>query len=670
MKMSMQSIHGLRRALSSGILFALASGCSPEKDSREDSDSGDFVLATPAATSWETFEFADLEDDVACSGSSNETAIIEQVFLAQTHLMDPDWPFFYLVADRPVLAEVFVTGVGSAPEIALTAHVAGTELGTLCLDGPATLSEDIDTETHRRRGRFTVTIPADWVQPDFSISVAAGNDTLTYDADTLDVAHAPEVNLLMIMMDVLNYNDGAVDIEPPDTFLPELASAMPATVTRFGRFPERVALPTFALGGSAQPPGAGPFILEKRLCNDGETPATAPCTDTTEVGVWDVNAAALRMIDAIMYANGEYASHFYYGNTGQLFPGGWGGGKTFVSADYEWVTIHEMGHAASLPHWGDVFVPEEIDDAWSYEYPWGGEDADGGGRGPSWSYIQHLDEFISPTCQEDWSDNFGLERSDAMQRSRSCSEWRTDAAGPWDGFGDFSAYAMYRYLTGTAESERGTVIDPLSGEMDFNVPTHAGFPVMQWGVDAPEYTRTNPEVSPQNWETFDFWVPAERDVPVYTIYGSHHPGFPESNILYAPIYWQGTLPKVLDPTDPATFADLAAGWDGPYADYFWWPKDLTFRITYQDGTVLHALYPYGGTDREWEVGSGPWRWDLLYFALNVPAHDVITEVQLLNRPMVVHDPDWIDEGNIANPTFGITAENFMDEAVLLTQWNR
>ena len=136
-------------------------------------------------------------------------------------------------------------------------------------------------------------------------------------------------------------------------------------------------------------------------------------------------------------------------------------------------------------------------------------------------------------------------------------------------------------------------------------------------------------------------------------------------MLYEPLRYEGNLPRVIDPTDADTFADLALGWDGSYGDYFWWSKDLTFRITYADGTIVHALYPYGSVSREWEYGTGPWRGDLLTFAITVPADERIEKVELFERPFLVRYPDWTDEGNVANPALGITAENFMDDAILV-----
>jgi len=648
-----------------GILSAC--GKKDGADSSGGSDTGE--RPEPEAHTWEEYRVPNRTDDVTCSGAENASASIESVSFAQTHSMEPEWPFFFLVADRPALAEVVLTGEGTSPEVSITAFIDGEEIETLCLTGPDTLTMDLPTEAQDRGDRFTVTMPNRWMTSGLSLKVHAGDSSIAYDADTLGLQHAPELNLMLIMMDVLNYNDGMIDrsiFEPPPTFLENLGNAMPTAVNRLGIHAARIDLPTLVVGSTLVDEGTPPIVISQRLCTDEESSATHDCDDSTLVGDWDINAASLRVIDAFQRANGHWASHYYYGHTGNLFPGGWGGGKTFVSADYEWVTIHELGHAASLPHWGDNFLPEEQNDDW-YEYPWGGENFDGGGRGPTWSYLQHEDRFISNICQEEWNEHFGLQRSDAMQRNISCGEWWGDDSGPWDGFSDFSAYAMFRYMTGATENQRGWVEDPMHGEMEYNLPAQGGFPVMEWGVDDPQYLRADPSLAVQNWEHFDFLTPQERDVPVYTIYGSYHPEYEDSNVLYKPLYYIGDQPRVLDPTDPTTFAQLAQGMDGPYADYFWWSKDLTFKVTYTDGSVLHVLNPYDGPPREWEEGFGPWRWDLTYFGINVPAEVPIRKVEVYKRPFLVRYSDWIDEGNIANPDFGITAENFMDEAELIME---
>ena len=72
-----------------------------------------------------------------------------------------------------------------------------------------------------------------------------------------------------------------------------------------------------------------------------------------------------------------------------------------------------------MPHWGDNHhggARRRL-----VRYPWGGAGFDGGGRGPTWSYL-YEDIFVDTICQEEWNeDNYGLERSDAMQRNHSCA---------------------------------------------------------------------------------------------------------------------------------------------------------------------------------------------------------------------------------------------------------
>ena len=651
------------------IMTAWTAGCAPSKVTIEE-DEAPSPLAEAQAHAWDSYRVDERLDDVACSGIDNATALIDEVYLTQTHMMAPDWPFFFLVADRPALIQLVVTGEGEAPEVSVTGFSDGDVLGTLCMGGPDALEPEQEMNPARRNQHFSVTLPAEWMQAGLSLEIVAGDSVESLDADTLGLLHAPELNLMLVMMDVLNYNHEDVDVaafEPPASFLDDLGTSMPAAVTRLGHHAVRMPLPTMAVGSSEVPEGSAPVIISSRLCTDAESPSATDCDDTTPVGEWDLNAAALRFIDALQLANGHWSSHYYFGHTGALFPGGWGGGKTFVSGDYTWVTIHEMGHAASLPHWADTFEPLEPDDG-QYTYPWGGFDYDGGGRGPTWSYIQDEDRFVSPICEVDWSENLGIERSDAMQRTRSCGEMRGNSEGPWDGFSDFSSLAMFRYMTGALTNQRGWVYDPLAGEeMAYNLPAQAGYPVMDWGTADPTYERVDPDITAQTWEVYDFWVPQERDRPVFTIYGTYHPAHPEATILYEPLYYSGDLPKVIDPTDPQTFKRLQKGMDGPYYDYFWWSKDLTFKITYRDGEVLHALYPYDSVGRDWTYGHGPWRWDMVYFGLNVPADKDIAQVALYERPFLVRYSDWTDEGNIANPDFGITAENFMDDAVLVAQ---
>jgi hypothetical protein len=72
--------------------------------------------------------------------------------------------------------------------------------------------------------------------------------------------------------------------------------------------------------------------------------------------------------------------------------------------------------------------------------------------------------------------------------------------------------------------------------------------------------------------------------------------------------------------------------------------------------------------REAELGSGPWRSDLTYFAVNVPRDQPIRSVQLFRRPFLVRGASSAEPGNIRNPSLGITAATFMNDAELITSW--
>ncbi|MFS8065778.1 MAG: M66 family metalloprotease, partial [Byssovorax sp.] len=400
--------------------------------------------ALPRSYGYESFVFPEPADDAPCTGAQNATAAIAHVYFAQTHVMEPSWPLFFLVGKRPALIKVDVTGSGAAPEIRVEGWLGDVSLGVKCLKGPAELPASVSAAEQRRDDSFTATLPKAWLQAGLRIKVTAGGAERSFSDKELKVGPAPELNLAIVDMDVLNYNDGQPANEAPAAFLRNLATEMPAAELRLGRFPARLALPRLALG---VPGSTTPVVLEKRLCKDND-PSPATCTPKMSgIGDMDVSAAALRFIEALQGATGDYSFSFMFGNTGSLNPGGWGGGKRFVGADFTDVMIHEFGHAQSLPHWGQGWYKPADPVAQGYSYPYGGVKDDGGGRGDTWSYDQVDSAFISPICQDPGNANvFGQERGDAMFRSMACLEYKNGIPGPWDGFSDFSALAIFRNM--------------------------------------------------------------------------------------------------------------------------------------------------------------------------------------------------------------------------------
>jgi Peptidase M66 len=624
----------------------------------------------PRSYHYVTADAPEPNDAVECNGATNSSAQIDHVYLAQTHLMEPGYPLFFLIADRPALAKVDLTGTGASPEVRMTGWIKDRPLGSICLRGPATLAPSIGGSKQSREGSFTATLPKAWLAPGLRLEVKAGDASKTYSVAQLGVGAAPEINLAMIPIDVLNYNDGKKDRDVPSTFLSDVATALPASRVRLGMFPARVSLNKLVTGGGDDPTGKGvaPVVLEKRPCGSNEDPASQPCVHVPP-GLNDgqtVNASVMRYVEALIRGTGEYAYTYYYGNTENFFPGGWGGSHVFTGADFTDVFIHEMGHSLGLPHWGQGAYKPKNPTTEGYSYPYGGVNDDGGGRGDTWSYAPNSDTFYSPICQDPKSKNFGKERSDAMQRNVPCIEYASGKAGPWDGHSDFSALAMFRFMVGTSKPYAASVPYSRVGMAPFYLGPQSGFPVLKLDADGRRsLVRSDPTLRPEDWETLPFSVPQEWDVPVYTIYGTYHPAYPAATLIYDPLQYEGGLPAVIDPTDARTFAELEKGNAGAYKDHFASPHDLTFKFAFEDGTFLQAIFTGGGADRNWSLGAGPWRADILYWAITIPARVKLKRIELYLRPLVVRSPNDQTEGNINYAPFGITPDSFLTGAHLV-----
>jgi hypothetical protein len=442
---------------------------------------------------------------------------------------------------------------------------------------------------------------------------------------------------------------------------------------RFGEFPGRIPLPSMVLTPARDAP-VPPVIVKSKPCSDEAAP---DCT-VFDIDPHDVSAVASNYLDAIHRALGHYGFGISYGSTEHGGNGGWGGWGSFVGTDFGGVFLHELGHAMSFPHWGnDYALTDPAPD--QYNYPYAGEAGEaGGGRGDSWSYLQQLGEFISPLCEDQSSDNFGLERSDAMQRSKHCAELRSTGQHEWDGFGDFSAAGTYRFFAGAAEPLAGSV-PHRGGKVPFQLRQVMGIGQLRRNADGTrsvEYPPTATGTEGRD-ERLSVLFPQDWEAPASLIYGAYHPGFPEVNVVYGPVDFVGGLPEVVDPTDPEDFAELKAGSDGRFDEHFGSPRNFIVKISYENGSVLHALYPFEGfrapgtpEGQGWTLGNGSFRSDVRYFAMVVPRPAQIMAVDVLYRPIVARGSSDMTEGNISNPALGLTPANILETAKVVTGWRR
>lgn len=609
-------------------------------------------LALPNSYNFQEYVFAEPDDQGNCNGSSNASAVIQEVYFSQTHRHATSHPFFFTIGHRPALVQVAVTGSGNSPDVSIVGTFNGNPLGTLCLKGPSNLPSNVNLDIPDFNNYFSVTIPKSWIQDGLQLLLSVeGGPSRTITSQELKIGPYSEMNLVMVNQDVMDYNGGPHNFPIFDNFLEELASSIPASVVRFGVFPVTLQYPEIIASDNSE------TLL--RLQSKGQV------ADNPIIDDGFINSVAVLSLGNLHRSTQDYVSTVYFGNTLNLAPGGWGGGKNFVSMDYTDVFIHELGHALSLLHWGNEYNKTNPN-PWEFNYPFGGETGNGGGRGTTWNFIQDTYEFVNPVCQSGTNGTAGQERSDCMQRNHPCLETRASGNGPWDGHGDYSALAMHKYMVGSSV-ESGQVFD--RGAMrNFQFPQQPGFPNMTLVNNKRVYTREAQQPQAMVYEE-RFEMPGEEvlNTDVHLIYGTVHPTQSHANIVYCPVKYNGTLPPIVDPTDQATFDAIK---NDPYSDFLYWPRDITVKVTYMDGSILHAIDPYHTYSRQpYNAGFSIWRSDLTNFSLVVPGDKEITKVEVFNRPFCVRGASDAIDGNINHAPHNITAANFMNGATKLTEYD-
>ncbi len=506
---------------------------------------------------------------------NSSDARVDAVFLAQTHVIKPDQPYFKLTGNRDALLKAHIVSPSGnpAPEV-VAIVVSGGETNTFTLKGPATLPQSLPSAPglvqHRYEDSFTKLIPARLVRPGLTIEVRAGSSIWRHDINV----GAPTV-VHMKMFDVHYFGRGTNDY--PANFLKELESKWPVAELEIERvrginFPELV-IPARNKLPAARVENPEDYQKKTGAKFDGE------------------QAAALQWVGALSRAGGNRDVAMCYINILGVFAGGQAGNFNGVGTITLGIMNHELGHALGLPHIGE-----------QKDYPYRGEMFgiqppkvfNEVHVGPTWAFDLPSGTFIPPTVQQTkgkWI--AGLYKADPMQGGGDGDQ---EAQFKLRHFSDYNVHRMQTFL-----ERRVAVL------RDGNY--------FKWDDATGGYTK--------KVESDGVNYPIAQDVPVISVMAAMTMADADVNMIYPPIGpYRGNLIRTFDPRQAA---------DREAARKIFSPKggcDFTIKIT-QGGKESFYLLPASAAD----AGDVKKLVSLTTAAVNLRADDgAVSAVELLYTP--------------------------------------
>lgn len=511
----------------------------------------------------------------ACLGTADAT--IDKIYFAQTHVLPPEDPLFKLVSSRNALLKVQVLSptAGAAPAVSATLKLGEASL-QLDLKGPSILPTSFPSDPgivlHRYEDSFSATIPGAWVQPGLSVVVKAG----LAETAVPDLRIGAPTRVILNMFDISYFKPTPGDY--PTGWHAELESKWPVAATELRRVPNvvfpwvivppRAGLPATLVSSAAD------YQVQNGVPFDGEQLAASQWVGALKAAAGTSGRIAL------------YYMNIYGANAGGQ-AGGFGGVGNGTSAG---ILHHELGHALSLPHWGD-----------NVEYPYKGDmhgitapaSYQGTHAGPTWAFDPVRGNFLPPTVQEGASTGVpGTYKLDPMQGG---------------GIGDQEAGYIFRHFSDYS-------INQMRGYLEKHV--------VVWSDELGSYAQWNDEegaytsVVPNNGVQF----PVERDVSVLSVMAGVSAVTPQVDLVYPPIgpYLAGRITLF----DPTVTADRTA------ADSIFCPADgcdVSLRVA-QGGVTKTYLLPIA-------LNPADPKAPVTTRAINLPAAaGSITRVDLLSSP--------------------------------------
>lgn len=539
---------------------------------------------------------------------TNAQTSINAVYFGQTHVLKSSDSTFGMVGNREALIKVHVVNPATpaSPAVTATLILSGQPNLVVPLTGPATLPASIPdglgVVQHSFANTFTGYIPATYMKTGLQVTINAGSGVST---TITNMKVGAPTKVIMTMFDV-HYFAKTTGNYPSGTFA-EIEAKWPVVDLEVRRlndivFPELVIPPRADVGSKAvRIKSKAEYYVQTGLSFDGE------------------QAAALEWNAALKRAAGQSGRwSLYYLNVYNAVAGGQAGGFAGVgNGTSEGILHHELGHALSLPHWGDSAAYPYKGDMYGIQAPTNYNQTH---AGPVWAFHLPTKSFIPPTTQTGNAGGkpVGTYKADPMQGGGT--GWQ-EPAYLLNHFSDYSVNQMRNYLQGHV--------------VIWNSALNSW---AQWNSTAGDYTTTVSNNGVQ--------YPTTRDTQVISIVASLCGSNPGINMVYPPIgpYTAGLI-QLFDPTVAA---------DRTAAQTKFAPTsgcDYCVRVVQGGVTKTYMLAASNLTSADPFAESS-----LLTEAINLPeSGGTVTKIELLSTPNAE------DNGLPANPTVLYTWAPLMPE---------
>ena len=517
---------------------------------------------------------------IALANVSAAAVTIDTVYFAQTHVHQTNHPYFQLVGDKDTLIKAHVVDPATPAAPAVIAVLTlGAQTTNLTLTGPAILPaaipDGLGIVQHAFSNSFTAVIPKAWVKSGLTVSVQAGGVTNL----NIPKIGAP-TKVIMTMLDVHYFAQASGDY--PSGWEAELESKWPVADLELRRL-RNVVFPELVI-----PPRGGAQAARIK--------STAEYTTQTGLPFDGEQAAALVWNSALKRAAGDsgrislYYMSIYGANAGGQASGFAGvGGGTSIG-----ILHHELGHAMSLPHWGD-------NAAYPYKGAMHGINPPAiyneTHAGPVWAFDPIDQKFIPCTVQPGnvGGKPVGTYKCDPMQGGGTGFQ---EPGYLMNHFSDYSVNQMRSYLEGH---------------------------VLIWNTNLGQYASWNSTTKAYTTTVTTNGVnyPTERDVNVISIMASVSGANQSVNMVYPPIGpYLGALIRRFDPSIAADRA-AAASTFAPAGGC-----DVCVRVVQGGVTNTYMLAA------SWDTAADPFSaGSLQTAAVNLRASDgAVTRIELLLTP--------------------------------------